>query len=145
MKKQYWRASPILFLMLLFLAACARAQTPAPAAVEKSSLPSLTDGVQEISGVVLSGGDTTPPGLMDAPRTFVYQVKLDDGVEISLTYTAYPPSPAGDARPQPKFSFYNGNIQTGDYLTARGTYDSASKTLTVASEGDTIETFATKP
>ncbi|GAP13409.1 hypothetical protein LARV_01163 [Longilinea arvoryzae] len=145
MKKQRCRTSPILFLILLSLAACARAQTPAPAAAEKSPPPSLADGVQEVSGVVLSGGDTTPPGLMNVPRTFVYQVKLDNGVEINVAYTAYPPSPAGDARPQIKLNFYNGNIQAGDYLSARGTYDSASKTLTVASEGDTIETFATKP
>jgi hypothetical protein len=33
----------------------------------------------------------------------------------------------------------------GDYLIARGTYDQETKTLTVAAEGDFIETFKEKP
>ncbi len=145
MKKHFLSFYPAIFFILFSLAGCAAAQTSAPPRVEKTALPSLADGVQEVSGVVLGGGDTSSQGLMDAPRKFVYQVKLDSGEEINLTYTTYPPSPAGDARSKPKIDFYNGAIQAGDYLIARGAYDSASKTLAVASEGDTIETYSTKP
>lgn len=144
MKKQCLRASLICLCVILFLAACAPAQTATPAA-EKPTLSSLADGPQKISGIVLGGGDATPQGLMDAPRSFVYQIKLDGGEEISLTYTAYPPSPAGDAQSKPKLSFYNGAIQVGDYLIAHGTYDSVNKILSVTAAEDYIETYSKKP
>lgn len=130
--------------LVLVLAACAQAQANEPIGAEKTP-QSLASGVQEIGGVVLGGGDTTPAGLMDTPRSFVYQVKLDGGEEINVAYTAYPPSPAGDKQPKVKLSFYAGEIQVGDYLSARGTYDAANKTLTVAAAGDFIQTFEKKP
>jgi hypothetical protein len=105
----------------------------------------LSAGVQEIGGVVISGGDTTPEGLLDAPRTFIYQVLLDSEEEINVTFTAYPPSPIDQKQPAPKLTFYAGTINIGDYLVARGTYDLASRTLAVALEADFIETFAKKP
>ena len=53
---------------------------------------------KEVVGQVLSGGDTTAAnGPQDAPRTFVYIIQKDDGTLINVNYTAYPPSPAGDA------------------------------------------------
>jgi hypothetical protein len=120
--------------------------TPTDAAAEPQSFSqALTDGVQEVGGIVLDGGDSTSAGLMDAPRTFIYRVKLDSGEEINISYTSYPASPAGDSRPKVKLAFYAGEILVGDYLVARGTYDSSNQTLTVAAEGDYIETFEKKP
>jgi len=136
--------------LILILTACA-APTPAvptPAAPEsatKAPPTGLENGIQQIGGIVLGGGDTTPAGLMDAPRTFAYQIKTDNGEEISISYVAYPPSPAGDERPKVKLSFHAGEIQVGDYLVALGTYDKSNQTLTVGSQGDFIETFAEKP
>lgn len=124
----------------LVLAAC----SPAAAGTKEAPQP-LESGLQQVGGVVLGGGDTTPEGLMDAPRTFVYQVKLDGGEEINVSYTAMPPSPVSDAAPAIKLTFYAGEVKVGDYLTARGTYDKATQTLSVAAEGDFIETFEKKP
>lgn len=56
-----------------------------------------------ITGTVIGGGYTTPEGLFDAPRKFVYQVRQDDGSVVKVTYTAYPPSPVGD-REMKKFA-----------------------------------------
>lgn len=103
----------------------------------------LSAGVQEIAGVVIGGGDTTPEGLMDAPRTFIYQVRLESGEEINLTYTAYPPSPVNENQPGPKLTFQSGTIIIGDQITARGTYDPSTRTLTVALETDFINTYST--
>ena len=107
-------------------------------------MPALKSGAQKIGGVVLGGGDQTPEGLMDAPRTFLYQVRLDSGEEINITYTSYPPTPAGE-KSAIALTFFEGVINPGNYLVANGTYDAESKTLTVAKEGDSIETFAKKP
>ncbi|TLN02979.1 hypothetical protein FDZ74_14985 [bacterium] len=101
--------------------------------------------MQQVGGIVLSGGDTSPQGRMDAPRSFVYRVRLESGAEIDVAYTAYPPSPAGDARPKVQLTFHAGEILVGDYLSARGAYDQATNTLTVAAEGDFIQTFEKKP
>jgi hypothetical protein len=128
---------------LLVLAGCA-VDDPAAKSMPTTP-PELSAGVQTVSGVVLGGGDQTPQGLMDAPRTFIYQLRLDSGEEISLTYTAYPYSPAAESRPVIRLTFHAGEIKPGFYLSARGTYDPASKTLTVAGEGDFIETSAEKP
>jgi hypothetical protein len=103
----------------------------------------LSGGVQEIAGVVIGGGDTTPEGLMDAPRIILYQVRLESGEEINLTYTAYPPSPANENQPGPKLTFQSGTINIGDQITARGTYDPSTQTLTVALETDFINTHST--
>jgi hypothetical protein len=96
---------------------------------------------QTISGRIIGGGDTTPKGFYDAPRKFVYQVKQDNGAVVHVTYTAYPPSPVGDReRKKIRLSFYSGSIKTGDYLKAYGGFDNNTQTLTVADEGDYIET-----
>ena len=100
----------------------------------------------EVTGKVLSGGDTTPEGLMDAPRRFVYQIQQSDGVTINAGYTAYPPSQAGDAANQKiTISTYNAGIQPGDYLRAYGTYDLATNTVIVADEGDFLKTYPVQP
>jgi len=134
-----------LFIIVTLLSAC----TPKTGVETKSPTPQtaapLTDGLQEVQGTVLGGGDTSPPGLMDAPRTFVYQVKLESGEEIQVQYTAYPPSPAADALPKVQIDLYAGEIRVGDYLTARGMYDSATRTLLVAADGDSIQTYEKKP
>jgi hypothetical protein len=97
-----------------------------------------------ITGTILEGGDTSPPDLLDAPRIFSYTVQTDEGLSITLTYTAYPPSPNQEKK-KIKLSFHAGGILIGDYVRAQGTYDPETKTLVVAEEGDYIETFATKP
>ena len=130
-------------LSLVVLAGCA-VDDPAAKSMPTNP-PELSAGVQTVSGVVLGGGDQTPPGLMDAPRTFIYQLRLDSAEEINLTYTAYPYSPAAETRPAIRLTFHAGEIKPGFYLSARGTYDPATITLTVAGEGDFIETSAEKP
>ncbi len=140
MKQKISRIWSVMAVIVLALAAC----SPSAAGTKEAPQP-LESGVQQVGGVVLGGGDTTPEGLMDAPRTFVYQVKLDGGEEINVSYTAMLPSPVSDAAPAIKLTFYAGEVKAGDYLTARGTYDKATQTLTVAAEGDFIETFEKKP
>jgi hypothetical protein len=61
-----------------------------------------------------------------------------------MTYTAYPPSP-NPVEKKIKLTFHAGGILIGDYVKARGTYDTETKTLMVAEEEDYIETFASKP
>lgn len=98
---------------------------------------------QTVSGQVVGGGDTTPEGLLDAPRKFVYQVKQNNGTIVKVTYTAYPPSPVGDCVGKKiRLSFYSGTIRVGDYLKAYGSFDKTTQTLIVADEGDYIETSA---
>lgn len=106
----------------------------------------MTQEVLIISGFVVSGGDTTPEGLFDAPRKFVYTIiDDDDDTRIDVSYTAYPPSPFGDREMKKiKLTFYAGTIKIGDYLKARGTYDSKTNTLNVANEGDYLESFPKK-
>lgn len=95
-----------------------------------------------IRGTVLSAEDTTPEGLRDSPRLLVYEVQMEDGTPVEVSYTAYPPSPAGDrAGKKVTLEFHAGKIRVGDYLIARGTYDREANTLTVAREGDYIKTF----
>ncbi len=138
----------MLFLAVLasLLVGCAGVTaTPESSSGEQpTQAPPLMSGVQQIGGVVLGGGDQTPEGLMDGPRTFLYQVRLESGEEINLTYTAMPPSPVGKKSPV-RLTFFEGTINPGNYIVARGTYDADGKTLTVASEGDFIETMAKKP
>ena len=94
-----------------------------------------------ISGYVVSGGDTTPQGLFDVPRKFVYKIKTDTGSIIDVTYTAYPPSPVGDQeRKKIRLSFHAGSVLIGDYLQARGSFNKSANVLTITDEGDYIET-----
>ena len=136
----------LILVALLLTPGCAQV-TPMPdsSSGEKATqVPALKSGEQKIGGVVLGGGDQTAEGLMDAPRVFLYQVRLDSGEEINLTYTAYPPTPSGK-KSLIQLTFFEGVINPGNYLIANGTYDAESKTLTVAKEGDFVETFAKKP
>jgi hypothetical protein len=104
-----------------------------------------------ISGRVVGGGDTTPAGLLDAPRKFVYEIATDENSSIKespiyMTYTAFPPSPIGDAqRKKIKLDFHEGRILSGHYIRAGGSYNPTTKTLDVAEEGDFIEAFSEKP
>ena len=125
------------------LAACAPAGTP-EAATATPAADSPQVRVREISGVVTGGGDTTPAGLKDAPRLFVYQLLTDEGEQVSVQYRALPPSPAGDKKGF-VLSFHAGTVQVNDYMIARGSFDEAQKTLTVAVDGDYIKTYAQKP
>lgn len=122
-------------LLMVLLTGCSSAAEP----------KELNSGVQEVGGTVLGGGDQTPEGLMDAPRTFIYQVKLDSGEEINFSYTAYPPSPVNENQTGPKLTFHAGTINVGDYVKIKGTYDTETKTLIAALEDDYIETFSKKP
>lgn len=98
-----------------------------------------------ISGRVNSGGDTTPEGLLDAPRRFLYQIEADDGSVMNLTYTAFPPSPFGDQQMHKiTLALHGGRISIGHYIKASGSYDPEKNTLTVAQEGDFIETSPEK-
>lgn len=126
-------------LLLVFMAGCSAGTPPT------AETGTLTAGAQEVGGVILGGGDQTPEGLMDTPRVFIYQVRLDAGEEINVTYTAFPPGPAGQDLPSPKLVFNNGAVTKGEYLVAKGTYDPETKTLTVATETDFIETYSKKP
>jgi hypothetical protein len=113
--------------------------------VTPASTANFTVGIT-VSGTVLSGGDTTPEGLLDVPHKFVYRIEQADGTTVGVTYTAYPPSPVGDKEnAKIKLTFHGGSIQAGQYLEARGTLDKDISLLTVASEGDYIKTFAAKP
>ena len=96
-----------------------------------------------VKGVVTDGGDTAQPGdPLDVPRKFVYQVMKDEGFPINVSYTAYPPSPAGDAaRSKIILDFYSGEVRVGDRIEARGMLDQQSNTVVVAEEGDYIRTF----
>ena len=113
----------------------------------ESTMPTVdTETVTTVSGYVVGGGDTTPKGLSDAPRKFVYNVEKEDKSFIYVAYTAYPPSPVGGGEKNKiGLNFHAGMILTGDYLKARGSYDKDTNTLIVAAEGDYIETYPEKP
>ncbi|OJX43800.1 MAG: hypothetical protein BGO78_02205 [Chloroflexi bacterium 44-23] len=145
MKQKHLLCLVIVFFPLILLNSCSPANTTDPDNITKRAPQTLQNGIQKVSGIVLSGGDTTPAGLLDAPRTFVYQVKLDGGEEINVTYTAYPPSPVSETQPKIRLAFYAGEINVGDYIIAHGNYDKSTQTLTVAAEGDYIETYSKKP
>ncbi len=102
MDKKRW---PLIFLFiqfLIWLSSCSGIHLLRDTPTENGDSPAfvpLSAGVQEISGLVLSGDDQTPEGLLDTPRGYKYLVRLDSGEQISITYTAYPPSPAGQEQP----------------------------------------------
>ncbi len=130
-------------LLVLVLSSCSlidSSNIANPTTTNTNEVVPLTSGVQTISGIVLGGGDQTPEGLLDSPRKYIYEVRIESGEEINITYTAFPPSPATDDQPSPQLNFHSGTINVGDHINARGTYDSASKTLTIAEENDFIET-----
>jgi hypothetical protein len=142
-------------LMAVSIMSCRGSQpalsTPgSPTASPAAATPLVTDAPvspvkgYEVSGTIINGGDTTPPDLLDAPRIFSYSLQTDDGQIVTITYTAFPPSPNLDNK-KINLSFHAGVILIGDYVKARGSYDAQTKTLVVAEEGDFIETFAAKP
>jgi len=101
----------------------------------------------EVAGVIISGGDTSAPnGPLDVPRRFVYTIRKEDGSSADVAYTAYPPSPVGDAaRAKIELSFYDGAPKAGDYLKAYGTYSRDTNTITLTDEGDFMKTYPQKP
>ena len=119
-----------------------------PTHFSTSSPPTPTNAlnaVMTVSGYVVDGGDTTPPGLNDVPRVFEYRIERVDGSIVLVTYTAYPPSPSGNERNKIRLNFHAGEIQIRDYLQAHGNYDTQTNTLTIAEEGHFIETYPLKP
>jgi hypothetical protein len=96
-----------------------------------------------VTGTVINGGDNTlPGGPVDAPRVFIYEVKRDDGTIVKVSYTAYPPSPVGNAnRNKITLEFAGGSIKIGDRLEALGRIDKEINTIMVADQGDYIKTY----
>lgn len=143
-----------LLILSTLLISCAPASPPVPATLEtippeavESIMPTM--GAAEfvmISGFVTDCIDTTPEGLLDAPRKIICTVETDEGSQVRVMYTAYPPSPVGDAqRGKVRLDFHAGSILAGDYLRAGGSFDEAMNTLIVSEEGHFIETFPDKP
>jgi hypothetical protein len=99
-----------------------------------------------VTGTVTGGGDTTPAnGPVDAPRAFVYQVKRDDGTIVNVSYTAYPPSPVGDAQKEKiTLEFAGGTVNIGETMEALGRLDKETNTIEVKGEGDCIRTFSSQ-
>jgi hypothetical protein len=107
--------------------------------------------VMEVSGHVtnvertLPSGDPYPPDLRDAPAVYriTALVRESDGskVERIISYTAYPPSPVADAqREKIRLSFHERTVRVGHQIWARGTLNPQTNTITVADQGDFIET-----
>jgi hypothetical protein len=116
--------------------------TAVPAATTPDGMPS---GMEvEVRGLVLTGGDQSPEGLMDAPRKFVYQVETEERGLINVTYTAFPPSPVGGSQ-EIELEFHAGEIQIGDFLVAYGRFDAESLTLYVEGTGHFIQTLPEAP
>lgn len=99
-----------------------------------------------VEGIVVSGGDTAQPGgPLDVPHRFIYRILSDEGYFIDVSYTAYPPSPAGDAAgAKISLKFFSGEIRVGDKIKARGTLEKQSNTIVVADSGDFINTSLRK-
>lgn len=121
--------------------------TPAPTVIQEDQEDNEPEGATAtVSGYVVSGGDTTPEGVFDMPRKFVYQIRKDNGAFVNVVYTAYPPSPVGDKKMEKiRLDFHTGNIRVGVYLKARGVYDKETNSVVVVNEGDYIESYAAKP
>ena len=138
-------------IALVFLTSCSSAivsDIPTTQKLElvyptrENTTPNNIEIIATVSGKIINGSDITPEGLLDSPRKFVYKIKIDDGLFIDVAYTSYPPSPVGDRkRNKIRLSFHKGTIRIGDYLKARGTYNKKTNVLTVAKEGDYIETY----
>jgi len=106
--------------------------------------PPLETNITAVSGLVISGGNTTPEGLSDAPRNFVYAVKEEGGSLVNVSYTAYPPSTAGNDQ-KAILDFEEGIVNIGNYIEARGRFNKESNTVVVGHEGDYLKSFAEKP
>jgi hypothetical protein len=101
---------------------------------------------RSVSGYVVGGSDTTPSDLMDAPRRFVYLIRQGDGTITQVSYTAFPPSPAGDRqRAKIRLVLHAGKIQAGDFLRARGRYNATQGVVEVKESGDYLETYPMAP
>jgi hypothetical protein len=123
----------------------AHAATPGAAtpAVGPASSAAATSAQMCVSGLVVSGGDTTPQGLADTPRTFTYLIKRDDRTTVNLSYTSFPPSANDQARI--RLDFHAGTITPNDYAKACGRYEQTENMIVVAQPGDYIETYAQPP
>jgi len=115
--------------------------SPVPPIISEKDAPTA------VSGIVISGGDTArPDGPLDVPHKFVYQIQQTDGTTVNVSYTAYPPSPVGDAqRARITLDFHDGSINIGDRLEAFGTLDKESNTVVVADQGDFLKTYPHGP
>jgi uncharacterized protein len=95
-----------------------------------------------VTGTVISGGADLSDGPQDAPGVIVYEVKKDNGAIIKVSYTAYPPSPVGDAnRAKIRLDFAGGAIKIGDTMEVSGRMDNEKDTINVAEQGDYIRTY----
>ncbi len=125
--------------------ALAQATAPRTPSTTNSASPSApADEKVTISGFIVDVGDTTPEGLSDAPRTFSYTVREENGNLVQVTYTSFPIGPKSTESTSYRLDFHQGSIQQSDYLIARGAYNVASSSLVVATEGDFIETYSQK-
>ena len=107
----------------------------------RTSIPKV-----EVIGKIISGGDTTPQGLLDTPRKFVYTLQKDDNSRVDAIYTVYPPSPSGNiSNTKTTLTFYDGSPKIGDYMMVYGTFDVVANTITVIDSGDIIKTYPSKP
>lgn len=93
----------------------------------------------------LPSGDPYPPNLLDAPAVFNITAtgRQPDGSEAEaiISYTAYTVGPiAEEQRGRIRLSFHEGTIKVGHEIKTRGTFDSATGVITVADQGDFIET-----
>jgi hypothetical protein len=108
--------------------------------------PKTTCPKDFVSGYVESGGDSTPSGLKDSPRHFLFQVRREsDGTVVNISYTSFPPSPNEKNIQKIRLNFHAGEIKIGDYIKSYGCFESDVKTLYVKEGGDYIETFPEKP
>jgi hypothetical protein len=143
LSSRLWPGMFALLITIWLCAACSPAITPAPTETIPPTLPATT-GKAGIEGIVVGGGDKSPTNRSGGPRTFIFEVRIDSGEIVLVTYVALPPSPAADQQ-RFRLDFHAGEIKIGDYLKAYGSFDPATLTLTVAEQGDYIETYPTKP
>jgi hypothetical protein len=101
-----------------------------------SSADSLIEAT--VAGCVVTKINTIGP--TDAPNIYIYMIRMANGSLLNVSYTGYPPSPAGEAaRENITLNFMNGTISPGDFLVAHGNYDRDTNTVTVTNKGDFIE------
>ena len=142
----------LLVLFVFSVTACvsdpAHQATEVPTTITVKTEPAKTEivlssGELTLQGVVRDFELISPTQVLDGPRKYLITLMLDDSQEVYVTYIACPPTP--NPRPMPSLNFEGGEINAGNYLVATGTYDEASKTLTVSETNHKIETYLSKP
>ena len=95
-----------------------------------------------VCGLIVGISDTmTIDGPLDVPHTFTIKILKKDSTFTYVSYTAYPPSPVGDAAKEKiSLDFHNGLIRTGDFMEARGVLNKDTNTINVRDQGDYIRT-----